>query len=87
MSYINHGFVRSVLFVLLLISVAAVQSITTAATTTDDEGLISSVKQKYDTLSPKGKFAAGCTLGFVGSRVALSTAVTCVKVGAAAYIT
>jgi hypothetical protein len=58
-----------------------------AAGLADEEGVFRSIKQKYDTLSSKGKFAAGCTIGFVGSRVALHTAVSCIKIGAAAYIT
>jgi hypothetical protein len=53
----------------------------------DSESALMQVKQKYDSLSPKGKFAAGCTLGFVGSRIAVNTAVSCMKIGVAAFVT
>lgn len=50
-------------------------------------GLMTKIKRKYDSLTPKGKFAASCTVSFVGSRIALNSAVKCIKIGAAAFIT
>ena len=45
------------------------------------------LQSKYERLSNRGKFAAGCTVGFVGSRIAVNTLMKCVKIGAAAYVT
>ena len=50
-------------------------------------GPFSKVKEKYDSLSPKGKMVAGATVGFVGSRLALKTVTSVAKIGAAAFIT
>jgi hypothetical protein len=50
------------------------------------EDIMAIIQKKYNSLTPRGKFAAGCTLGFVGSRVAVNTAVKCFKIGAAAFI-
>ncbi len=43
-------------------------------------------KNLYDKLPPSGKFAAGAGVGFVGSRVAVKSAVSGVKVAGAAFI-
>lgn len=51
------------------------------------EGPLASIRRQYDSLSPRGKLAAGATVGFVGSRLALNTVTKVVKVGAAAFIT
>jgi hypothetical protein len=53
----------------------------------EENNFMKQIKRKYDSLTPKGKFAASCTLSFVGSRIALNTAVKCIKIGAAAFIT
>ena len=43
-------------------------------------------KNLYDKLPPSGKFAAGAGVGLVGSRVAVKSAVSGVKVAGAAFI-
>lgn len=43
-------------------------------------------KNAYDKLPETGKFAVGAGAGFVGSRVAVSSAVTGVKVAGAAFV-
>jgi hypothetical protein len=53
----------------------------------DDTGPLSFVRDKFDGLEPRGKFIAGAAAGFVGCRVALGSAVTAIKVGAAAFLT
>jgi hypothetical protein len=35
----------------------------------------------------QGKFAAGATVGFIGSRLALGTVTKVIKLGAAAFVT
>lgn len=40
----------------------------------------------YQKLPPPGRFAVGAGVGFVGSRVAVNTAVSAVKVAGAAFI-
>lgn len=45
------------------------------------------VRDKFDALDKKGKFIAGAAAGFVGSRIAVGSAMTVVKVGAAAFVT
>lgn len=52
-----------------------------------DDGPFSTLRAKYETLSPKGKMAAGATVGFVGSRLALKTVTKVAKLGAAVFIT
>jgi hypothetical protein len=44
------------------------------------------VAQRYRGMSPRGQFAAGAAVGFVGARLAVSTAVTFVKVAGAAFV-
>jgi hypothetical protein len=77
--------IASKLFFFLLILLSVHFPITVLAE--EGDGPLTIIRSKYETLSPKGKFAAGCTLGFVGSRIAVNTAVNCLKVGAAAFIT
>jgi hypothetical protein len=43
-------------------------------------------KNAYDKLPESGKFAVGAGAGFIGSRVAVSSAVTGVKVAGAAFV-
>ena len=43
-------------------------------------------KNLYDKLPPQGKFAVGAGVGLVGSRMAVKTAVSGVKVAGAAFI-
>lgn len=43
-------------------------------------------KNLYDNLPPQGKFAVGAGVGLVGSRVAVKTVVSGVKVAGAAFI-
>lgn len=49
--------------------------------------LVSSVKEKFDDLGPRSKFAVGAAGGFVATRIALGSAMTALKVGALAFIT
>ena len=51
------------------------------------DGPFAKLRAKYEELSPKGKMAAGATVGFVGSRLALNTVTKVAKIGAAAFIT
>jgi len=51
------------------------------------DGPFNKLRLKYESLSPKGKMAAGATVGFVGSRLALKTVTSVAKIGAAAFIT
>lgn len=50
------------------------------------QSLAAQLKEKYDELPPKGKFASGAFLGFAGSRFAVKSAVSIVKVAGAAFI-
>lgn len=77
---------NNILIILLTFQCFGYYRITSAAKETED-GLMTKLKQKYDSLTPKGKFAASCTVSFVGSRIALNSAVKCIKIGAAAFIT
>lgn len=73
---------------LILYICFCINVINTKQVTADDaDGPFGLVRSKYETLSPKGKFAAGCTAGFVGSRIAVNTVMKGLKIGAAAYIT
>lgn len=50
------------------------------------DDVFSYLKEKYDEMPEKGRFAAGAVVGFVGSRVAIKSAVSVIKVAGAAYI-
>ena len=50
------------------------------------DNVFSYLKEKYEEMPEKGRFAAGAAAGFVGSRIALRSAVTVIKVAGAAYI-
>ena len=45
-----------------------------------------SLKEHYDSLSPKGKFAVGAGVGYVGAKVVVGSAVKAIKVAGAAFI-
>lgn len=45
-----------------------------------------SIKEHYDSLSPKGKFAVGAGVGYVGAKVVVGSAVKAIKVAGAAFI-
>lgn len=68
----------------LLVVLMMVVSLTAAAD--DGKNVFSYLREKYDELPEKGKFATGAVLGFGGSRVAIKSAVTVVKVAGAAFI-
>lgn len=53
----------------------------------DDSGFLGNVRSKYEALNSKQRFWAGAAAGFVGSRLALSSAVTAVKVAGVAFVT
>ena len=61
-------------------------SITSSISSASAESLVSQLKEKYDELPDKGKFATGAFAGFVGSRMAVKSAVSIVKVAGAAFI-
>jgi hypothetical protein len=50
-------------------------------------GALEKVQEQFDSLDGRGKFWVGAAVGFVGSRLALSSAVTVVKVGGVAFVT
>lgn len=45
-----------------------------------------SLKEKYDSLPPKGKFATGAFVGFVGAKAFVGSAVKAIKIGGAAFV-
>ena len=53
----------------------------------NDDGPLAFVRNKFDDLDNRGKFIAGAAAGFVGSRIVVGSAMTVVKVGAAAFLT
>jgi hypothetical protein len=50
-------------------------------------GPLQFLEEKYNELSPKAQFATTAAIGFVGTRIALNTAMGVLKLGAAAFIT
>ena len=72
------------MFTLLALGVS-----TSSAAATDEitDGPFGQLRQKYETLSPRGKMATGAAVGFVGARLAFKTVTKCAKLGAAAFIT
>jgi hypothetical protein len=67
------------LYLFLLVSL-------TSASSAVGQTLFSQLREKYDELPEKGKFATGAFAGFVGARVTVKSAVSVVKVAGAAYI-
>jgi hypothetical protein len=53
----------------------------------ETEGVLDKLNEQYDSLEKRGKFSVGVAVGFVGSRLALSSAVTAVKVAGVALVT
>lgn len=53
----------------------------------ENENFLSVLRNKYDGLPPRGKFIAGAAVGFVGSRLAIGSAVGALKVAGVAFIT
>lgn len=56
-------------------------------TVADNVGPLQFLEDRYNELSPKAKFATTAAIGFVGTRIALNTAMGILKLGAAAFIT
>lgn len=52
----------------------------------EEEGPLAFVRDKFDSLNPRGKLIAGAAAGFVGSRIVVGSAMTVVKVGVGAFI-
>jgi hypothetical protein len=48
--------------------------------------VLSYLREKYDEMPEKGKFATGAAVGFGSSRIAIKSAVGVVKVAGAAFI-
>lgn len=49
-------------------------------------GSSQSLKEQYESLPPKGKFAVGATVGWVGAKVVVGSAVKAAKVACAAFV-
>lgn len=75
-----HSWKKLTFYLILAVAVT-----TNAAELVD--GPFSKLQAKYKSLSPKGKVATGAAVGFIGSRLALTTVASVAKVGAAAFIT
>lgn len=71
----------------LLIAVLGLYLATFAAAKAEDTGPLAFLEAKYRKLDNRGKFAATAAVGFVGTRIAVNTAMGALKVGAAAFIT
>lgn len=56
-------------------------------TVADTVGPLQYLEDRYNELSPKAQFATTAAIGFVGTRIAVSTAMGVLKLGAAAFIT
>jgi hypothetical protein len=65
----------------------ALLSLAAGAKAGDSPNLAQYLREKYDDLPEKGKFAAGAAAGFGVSRVAVKSAVGIVKIAGAAYVT
>ncbi len=59
--------------------------LTTSSSAKGDD-IVAYLKEKYEEMPEKGRFAAGAVAGFVGSRVAIKSAVSVIKVAGAAYV-
>ena len=57
-------------------------SMTPAAAGADGQSL----REQYESLPPKGKFATGAVVGFVGAKVVVGSAVKAAKVAGAAFL-
>lgn len=73
---------KKLLFCLALVATCAL----VAAKKDDSDGAFVKLKSRYRDLSPKGKFVTGATVGFVGSRLALTTVTKVIKVGAGIFV-
>lgn len=62
-------------------------SATVAAEEEGSVGPVAFVRGKFNSLDDRGKLIAGAAAGFVGSRIVVGSAMTVVKVGAAAFLT
>jgi hypothetical protein len=51
-----------------------------------DDGPFSQIRIRYNRLTPNGKFAAGISAGFIGSRLAFATVTDLAKAGAVAFV-
>jgi hypothetical protein len=57
------------------------------ASAKEKEGFYEKVKEQFEGLEPRGKFCGGAMFGFVGSRLALSSAIRAVKIAGIALVT
>ena len=77
--------------IMALLAMFLLGSLTACEAQGADEGPLHatfvSMKEKFDSLGSRSKFAVGAAGGFVVTRFALGTAMTAVKVGALAYVT
>ena len=71
---------------LLSFCVLVVLSLSSVARADEESNLLTYLRQKYDDLPEKGKFATGAVAGFGVSRVAIKSAVGVVKVAGAAFV-
>jgi len=79
-------FVKKLLTLVAIVCAVAFPAVS-ALKDDDIAGIIGTIKEKYDGLNPKQRFWAGAAAGFVGSRLALSSAMTAIKIGGVAFIT
>jgi hypothetical protein len=71
----------------LLTCIMVVLAVTCPCTSAKEtQGVLDRFKEQFDDLDTRGKFGVGAAVGFVGSRLALSSAVTAVKVAGVALV-
>lgn len=70
----------------LVVLLSVIGAFVAAKTADEPEGVFGKLHAQYKELSPKGKLVTGAAVGFVGSRLALSTVTKVVKIGAGAFI-
>ena len=81
MKAFHQNLLSTILFVVALCVApfSAVKADDNADLKRQADGLVSSLKEKYESLPPTGKFATGAVFGFTGSRVVTRSAMTVVK--------
>jgi hypothetical protein len=89
---VSHWKKLAFYYTLILLSAAVASTGAQAAKANNNNkapvegGVLNSLHKQYDELSPKGKMATGAAIGFIGSRLALSTVTKVIKIGAGAFI-
>jgi hypothetical protein len=71
----------------LLLCIMVVLAVALPCTSAKEAGgILDTVKEQFASLEPRGKFSVGAAVGFVGSRLALRSAITAVKVAGVALV-